>query len=81
MSTRRQSAATNFRHSPPRSSAEPASSGGIGRPADTAAAILVIAVITNVMTILNYQYPVQLLVQGIVLTGAVAFYSWQRGRS
>ena len=56
-------------------------SGGIGRPADTAGAILVIAVITNVMTILNYQYPVQLLVQGIVLTGAVAFYSWQRGRS
>ncbi|MCP4382342.1 MAG: ABC transporter permease [Hyphomicrobiales bacterium] len=52
--------------------------GGIGRPADTAAAILVIAVITNVMTILNYQYPVQLLVQGLVLTGAVAFYSWQR---
>ncbi len=52
--------------------------GGIGRPADTAAAILVIAVITNVMTILDYQYPVQLLVQGIVLTGAVAFYSWQR---
>ena len=38
--------------------------GGIGRPADTAAAILVIAVITNVMTILNYQYPIQLLVQG-----------------
>lgn len=54
--------------------------GGIGRPADTAAAILVIAVITNVMTILNYQYPVQLLVQGVVLTAAVAFYSWQRGR-
>ena len=54
--------------------------GGIGRPADTAAAILVIAVITNVMTILNYQYPVQLLVQGVVLTGAVAFYSWQRAR-
>jgi ribose/xylose/arabinose/galactoside ABC-type transport system permease subunit len=56
-------------------------SGGIGRPADTAAAILVIAVITNVMTILDYQYPVQLLVQGIVLTGAVAFYSWQRAGS
>lgn len=52
--------------------------GGIGRPADTAAAILVIAVITNVMTILNYQYPVQLLVQGVVLTGAVAFYAWRR---
>jgi ribose/xylose/arabinose/galactoside ABC-type transport system permease subunit len=56
-------------------------SGGIGRPADTAAAILVIAVITNVMTILDYQYPVQLLVQGVVLTGAVAFYSWQRAGS
>jgi len=56
-------------------------SGGIGRPADTAAAILVIAVITNVMTIRNYQYPVQLLVQGVVLTGSVAYYSWQRGRS
>jgi len=54
--------------------------GGIGRPADTAAAIWVIAVITNVMTILNYQYPVQLLVQGVVLTAAVAFYSWQRAR-
>ena len=53
-------------------------SGGIGRPADTAAAILVLAVITNVMTILNYQYPVQLLVQGVVLTAAVAFYAWQR---
>ena len=53
--------------------------GGIGRPADTAAAILVVAVITNVMTILDYQYPVQLLVQGVVLTGAVAFYSWRRG--
>jgi ribose/xylose/arabinose/galactoside ABC-type transport system permease subunit len=52
--------------------------GGVGRPADTAAAILVIAVITNVMTILNYQYPIQLLVQGMVLTGAVAFYSWQQ---
>lgn len=54
-------------------------SGGVGRPADTAAAILVVAVITNVMTILDYQYPVQLLVQGLVLTGAVAFYSWRRG--
>lgn len=54
--------------------------GGIGRPADTAAAILVLAVITNVMTILNYQYPVQLLVQGVVLTAAVAFYSWQQAR-
>lgn len=52
--------------------------GGLGRPADTAAAILVIAVITNVMTILDYQYPVQLLVQGIVLAGAVAYYSWRR---
>lgn len=54
-------------------------SGGVGRPADTAAAILVVAVITNVMTILDYQYPAQLLVQGVVLTGAVAFYSWRRG--
>lgn len=54
--------------------------GGLGRPADTAAAIWVIAVITNVMTILNYQYPVQLLVQGVVLTAAVAFYSWQSAR-
>jgi len=53
--------------------------GGVGRPADTAAAILVVAVITNVMTILDYQYPAQLLVQGVVLTGAVAFYSWRRG--
>lgn len=55
--------------------------GGVGRPADTAAAILVLAVITNVMTINNYQYPVQLLVQGVVLTAAVAFYSWQRSGS
>lgn len=55
--------------------------GGTGRPADTAAAILVVAVITNVMTILDYQYPVQLLVQGLVLTGAVAFYAWRRGAS
>ena len=54
--------------------------GGVGRPADTVAAILVIAIITNVMTILNYQYPVQLLVQGLVLTGAVAYYNW-RGES
>ncbi len=53
--------------------------GGIGRPADTAAAILVVAVITNVMTILDYQYPMQLFVQGLVLTGAVAFYAWRRG--
>jgi ribose/xylose/arabinose/galactoside ABC-type transport system permease subunit len=55
--------------------------GGEGRPAETAAAILVVSVITNVMTILNYQYPVQLLVQGIVLAAAVAFYSYRRGRS
>jgi ABC-type xylose transport system permease subunit len=31
------------------------------------------------MTILNYQYPLQLLVQGIVLAAAVAFYSYRRG--
>jgi ribose/xylose/arabinose/galactoside ABC-type transport system permease subunit len=55
--------------------------GGEGRPADTAAAILVVSVITNVMTILNYQYPVQLLVQGITLAAAVAFYSYRRGRT
>ena len=54
-------------------------SGGEGRPAETAAAILVVSVITNLMTILNYQYPVQLLVQGILLTGAVAFYAYQKG--
>jgi ribose transport system permease protein len=54
-------------------------SGGVGRPGDTAAAILVLAVVTNVMTILDYQYPVQLLVQGVLLTGAVAFYSWRQG--
>ncbi|MBB4301434.1 ribose transport system permease protein [Rhodobium orientis] len=51
--------------------------GGVGRPIDTVAAILVIAIITNVMTILDYQYPIQLLVQGIVLTGAVAYYNWR----
>jgi ribose transport system permease protein len=55
--------------------------GGEGRPANTAAAILVVSVITNVMTILNYQYPLQLLVQGLVLAAAVAFYSYRRGRS
>ena len=54
--------------------------GGEGRPAETAAAILVVSVITNVMTILNYQYPIQLLVQGIVLAAAVAFYSYRKGR-
>ncbi|MGH6873421.1 MAG: ABC transporter permease, partial [Aestuariivirgaceae bacterium] len=53
--------------------------GGEGRPADTAAAILVVSVITNLMTIMNYQYPVQLLVQGILLTAAVAYYSNRRG--
>jgi ribose transport system permease protein len=53
--------------------------GGEGRPAETAAAILVVSTITNVMTILNYQYPLQLLVQGIVLAAAVAFYSYRRG--
>lgn len=53
--------------------------GGEGRPADTAAAILVVSVITNLMTILNYQYPVQLLVQGIVLAAAVTYYSYSRG--
>jgi len=55
-------------------------SGGEGRPAETAAAILVVSVITNLMTIMNYQYPVQLLVQGILLTAAVAFYAYRRGR-
>ncbi len=53
--------------------------GGIGRPADTAAAILVVAVITNVMTLLDMPYASQLLVQGLVLTAAVAFYAWRRG--
>lgn len=56
-------------------------SGGEGRPAETAAAILVVSVITNLMTIMNYQYPVQLLVQGILLTGAVAFYAYRRGHA
>jgi ribose transport system permease protein len=56
-------------------------SGGEGRPAETAAAILVVSVITNLMTIMNYQYPVQLLVQGILLTAAVAFYAYRRGRT
>lgn len=55
--------------------------GGFGRPADTAAAILALSVITNVMTILDYQYPVQLMMQGLLLTLAVAYYAWrQRGR-
>lgn len=53
--------------------------GGIGRPADTAAAILVVAIITNVMTLMNFQHSAQLLVQGAVLTLAVAFYAWRRG--
>lgn len=52
--------------------------GGVGRPADTAAAILIVSIITNVMTILDYQHSWQLMVQGVVLTAAVAFYAWQR---
>jgi ribose/xylose/arabinose/galactoside ABC-type transport system permease subunit len=55
--------------------------GGVGRPADTAAAILIVSIITNVMTLLDYQYSWQLMVQGVVLTAAVAFYAWQRGES
>ncbi|MFN0193393.1 MAG: ABC transporter permease [Aestuariivirga sp.] len=54
--------------------------GGIGRPADTAAAILALSVITNVMTINDYQYPLQLMVQGLLLTLAVAFYAWQKSQ-
>lgn len=54
--------------------------GGIGRPADTAAAILALSVITNVMTINDYQYPLQLMVQGLLLTVAVAFYAWRQSR-
>jgi ribose transport system permease protein len=52
--------------------------GGVGRPADTAAAILVLSILLNVMTILDYQYSYQLMMQGLVLTLAVAFYAWQR---
>lgn len=52
--------------------------GGAGRPADTAAAILIVSIISNVMTILNYPFSHQLVVQGLVLTGAVAFYAWAR---
>jgi ribose/xylose/arabinose/galactoside ABC-type transport system permease subunit len=55
--------------------------GGVGRPADTAAAVLVISVITNAMTILDYQYPVQLLVQGLILTAAVAYYAQRHRRT
>ncbi len=55
-------------------------SGGVGRPADTAAAILALSVITNVMTILNHQYPLQLMVQGLLLTLAVAFYAWRQNK-
>jgi ribose transport system permease protein len=54
--------------------------GGLGRPADTAAAILALSVMINVMTILNYQYPAQLMVQGLLLTLAVAFYAWRQGQ-
>jgi ribose transport system permease protein len=54
--------------------------GGIGRPADTAAAILALSVIINVMTIMNYQYPLQLMVQGLLLTLAVAFYAWRKSQ-
>lgn len=56
-------------------------SGGVGRPLDTAAAILVVAVMTNVMTLLNIGYSSQLLVQGVVLALAVAFYAHRRGES
>jgi ribose transport system permease protein len=52
--------------------------GGLGRPADTAAAILALSIVTNVMTIMNYQYPLQLMVQGLLLTLAVAFYAWRQ---
>lgn len=52
--------------------------GGLGRPADTAAAIVVVSVITNVMTLLNYPFSYQLMVQGLVLAAAVAFYSFAR---
>ena len=55
-------------------------SGGEGRPAETTAAILVVSVITNLMTIMNYQYPVQLLVQGLLLSAAVAFYAYRRNQ-
>jgi ribose transport system permease protein len=55
-------------------------SGGAGRPADTAAAILALSVITNVMTINDYQYPSQLMVQGFLLAAAVAFYAWRQSR-
>jgi len=51
--------------------------GGVGQPTDTVAAILVLAVISNVLTLLDYQYPIQLLVQGVVLIVAVAYYAWQ----
>lgn len=49
--------------------------GGVGRPADTVAAIMIVSIITNVMTILNYPVSHQLIVQGLVLAAAVAFYA------
>jgi ribose/xylose/arabinose/galactoside ABC-type transport system permease subunit len=54
--------------------------GGLGRPADTAAAIVALSIVTNVMAILNYQYPLQLMVQGLLLTAAVAFYAWRQSQ-
>ncbi len=56
-------------------------SGGLGRVSDTAAAILVIAVLVNVMTLLNISYSSQLLAQGLVLALAVAYYAHRRGNS
>lgn len=55
--------------------------GGIGRPADTAAAIIVVAVMTNVMTLLDFGYSSQLLAQGVILVLAVAYYAHRRGGS
>lgn len=52
--------------------------GGVGRPADTAAAILIVSILSNVMTILDYAHAYQLVVQGVVLAAAVAFYSHVR---
>lgn len=54
-------------------------SGGVGRPSDTAAAILVVAVMTNVMTLLDLGYSSQLLAQGLILALAVAYYARRRG--
>jgi len=56
-------------------------SGGIGRPLDTVAAILVITIVTNVMTLKGLPYSSQLFAQGLILAAAVAYHEYRRRES